>query len=218
VPSRAQLVRIIAAAFAFGLFAAWAKGQNTDGLAALSQLRGDLGNVSTPWLLVPFIAGAQCLRIRTAALVGLLATTAALVGFYLFTTAVVDLGGHGVIGDLRLEFWGNHVYFEGGLLSGPVFGALGGWWRRTKTIPASIVAGVLLMAEPIVLLLDGALGPKNTLANNNGLPLLFRMVGRWTLSGDTSPIAVGVYAAEFMLGLCLVVLVATRRRFATRGA
>jgi len=211
MPSRAQLVRIVAAAFAFGLLAAWAKGQNTDGVRAFSQLRGDVGNVSTPWLLVPFIAGTRCVRIRAAALVGLLATTAALAGFYLLTTAVVDLGGHGVVGDLRLEFWGNHVYFEAGLLSGPVFGALGGWWRRTKTIPASIVAGLLLMAEPLVLLLGGAVGPHGVLSADTGLPLVVRMVGGWGLSGGTSTIALGVYAAEFVLGLCVVLLVGRRR-------
>ena len=211
MPSRAQLVRIVAAAFAFGLLAAWAKGQNSDGVRAFSQLRSDLGNVSTPWLLVPFVAGTRCLRIRAAALVGLLATTAALVGFYLLTTAVVDLGGHGIVGDLRLEFWGNHVYFEAGLLSGPIFGGLGGWWRQTRTIPASIVAGILLMAEPLVLLLGGVAGPQHVLAADTGLPLAVRMVGGWGLSGDTSAIALGVYAAEFVLGLCVVLLVGRRR-------
>ena len=218
MPSRAQLLRIAAAAFAFGLLAAWAKGQNSDGIRALSQLRSDLGNISTPWLLVPFIAGTRCVRLRAAALVGLLATTVALVGFYLFTTAVVDLGGHGLVGDLRLEFWGNHVYFEAGLLSGPVFGALGGWWRQTQTIPASIVAGLLLMTEPLVLLLGGAVGPHGVLSADTGLPLVVRIVGGWGLSGDTSSIALGVYAAEFVLGLCLVLLVGTRRRAAARNA
>ena len=213
MPSRASLARIVAFAFAFGLVAAWAKGQNTDGIHAFSQFRGDVGNISTPWLLVPFIAGTRCMRIRSAALVGLLATTAALTGFYLLTTAVVDLGDHGVIGDLRLEFWGNHVYFEGGLLSGPIFGALGGWWRQTQTIPASIVAGVLLMAEPLLLLLGGAVGPHHVLAGGSGLPLVVRMLGGWGLSGGTSSIALGVYAAEFALGLALV-LVVTRRRLA----
>ena len=66
MPSRGQLLRIVAAAFAFGVLAAWAKGQNTDGVRAFSQLRGDLGNVSTPWLLVPFIAGTRCVRIRAS--------------------------------------------------------------------------------------------------------------------------------------------------------
>ena len=50
MPSRATLARILAAAFAFGLLAALAKGQNTDGVQTMSQVRGDLGSLSTPRL------------------------------------------------------------------------------------------------------------------------------------------------------------------------
>jgi hypothetical protein len=215
VPSRAALLKLVGAAFAFGVIAAWAKGQNTDGIQTVSQVRSVVGNISTPWLLVPFIAGAQCVRIRTAALVGLLATTAALTGFYLLTTAVVDLGHHSVVGDIRLEFGANRGYFEGGLLTGPLFGALGGWWRQTKTIPASIVAGALLMAEPLLMLLGGAVGPDHVLAGN-GMPLVFRMIWGWGLSSDSGAIALSVYAAEFVLGLAVVLLVAWRRRAPAR--
>ena len=218
MPSRANLVKIIGAAFVFGVIAAWAKGQNTDGVQTVSQLRSVVGNISTPWLLVPFIAGAQCLRIRTAAVVGLLATTVALTGFYLLTTFVVDLGHHGLFSDLRLEFGANRGYFEGALLTGPLFGALGGWWRQTRTIPASIVAGALLMAEPLLMLLGGAVGPRHVLAGGNGMPLVFRMIWGWGLSSDSGAIALSVYAAEFALGLAVVLLVATRRRSAARGA
>jgi hypothetical protein len=175
-----------------------------------------VGNVSTPWLLVPFLAGTRCTRVRAAALVGLVATTVALGGFYLFTTLVVDLGRHGVLGDLRLEFWANRGYFEGALLSGPLLGALGGWWRRTQTLPASAVAGALLMAEPIVLLLGGAVGPHHVLAAGNGLPLIFRMIWGWGLAAGSGTIALSVYAAEFLLGLAVVALVGLRRHVPAR--
>ena len=62
MPSRAALVKILGAAIAFGVLAALAKGQNTDGVQALSRVRSDLGNLSTPWLLVPFVAGTYCVR------------------------------------------------------------------------------------------------------------------------------------------------------------
>jgi len=211
VPSRATLARILAAAFAFGLLAALAKGPNTDGVQTMSQVRGDLGNLSTPWLLVPFIAGTRCFRRRTAALVGLLATVTALAGFYLLTTFVVDLGHHGVLGDLRLEFSANRGYFEGGLVTGPLFGALGCWWRQTRTVPASIVAGTLLMAEPLVLLAGGTFGPGRVLDAGSGLPLIARMVWGWGLGADSGAVALSVYALEFAIGLAVVLLVMRRR-------
>jgi hypothetical protein len=217
VPPRKRLAAILAAAFAFGVLAALAKGQNTDGVQTVSQVRSVLGNLSTPWLLVPFIAGTRCVRVRAAALVGLLATAAALTGFYLLTTFVTDLGGHGLVGDLRLEFAANRGYFEGGLLTGPLFGALGSWWRRDRTLPASIVAGVLLMAEPLVLLLGGALGPNHVLATGNGVPLVFRMVWGWGLAWSSSAIALSVYAAEFAIGLGVVLFVAWRHGPLARG-
>ena len=216
MPARRRLIWIVGAAFAFGVLAAVAKGQNTDGVQTMSQVRSDLGNLSTPWLLVPFIAGTSCFRIRAAALVGLIATISALAGFYLLTTFVIDLGGHGVVGDLRLEFSANSGYFEGGLITGPLFGALGGWWRQTRTVPASILAGALLMAEPLALLAGGLFGPRHVVGPGNGVPLFVRMIAGWGLGSDAGAITIAVYATEFAAGLCLVLLVAWRRRLRAR--
>jgi hypothetical protein len=102
-----RVVAVLLAFFAFGVLAAWAKGQNTGGVAEVSQARSALGNLSTPWLLVAFFAGMQCPRPGRGALVGLVATLCALAGFYLLSTLVENLGGHGFLGDLRLELSGN---------------------------------------------------------------------------------------------------------------
>ena len=72
-----RLAAVLAGALAFGLFAAWAKGPGTDGIGTLSQLRAGIGNVSTPWLLVAFLAGAQARRLRSGAALGLAATAVA---------------------------------------------------------------------------------------------------------------------------------------------
>jgi Family of unknown function (DUF6518) len=136
---------VLLTALVFGIVAAWAK--EPGAVSAVSEVRNFFGNLSTPWLLVAFVAGSGFSRLRTAALAGLLATTVALVGFYLLSSIVQDLGGHGFVADLRLELFANRGYIEGGLFTGPLFGALGSWWRRTRTQPASIFAGAVYAAE-----------------------------------------------------------------------
>ena len=133
-----------------------------------------LGNLSTPWLLVGFVAGTRCLRLRSGALLGLLATTVALVAYYLLSSLVWDLGDHGFVGDLRLVLSANRGYLEAGIVTGPVFGALGAWWGQSRRLRASIIAGILLMAEPIVLLLLGAVGPDHVLPSESGAPTVVR--------------------------------------------
>src|SRR5438552_11928648 len=91
--TRTHVLAILAAALAFGVFAAWAKGQDGDGVSTLAQLRADLGNVSAPWLLVAFLAGTRSSRLWPGALLGLAATMIGLFGFYLFTSLVVDARG-----------------------------------------------------------------------------------------------------------------------------
>lgn len=203
---------VLLAAFAFGVLAAWAKGQNTGGVAEVSQARNALGNLSTPWLLVAFFAGMQTPQIGRGAVVGLVATLFALAGFYLLSTLVENLGGHGFIGDLRLELSGNRAYFEGGVITGPIFGALGAWWRRRPTARTSLLAGGLLIAEPLVML---ALGPihHRVLSAGTGLPLVARIIPGWGLTSNSGAAAWAVYAAELALGIAVVALgIAHRNR------
>jgi hypothetical protein len=70
-----RIAAVLLAAFAFGLRAAWIKGPGGDD--GVSELRSVLGNVSTPWLLVAFVAGTRVTNLRSGALVGLAATGAA---------------------------------------------------------------------------------------------------------------------------------------------
>jgi len=177
---------MVLGAVGFGLFAAWAKGPGTNGVSGVSQLRADIGNLSTPWLLVAFIPGTWTTRSRDGAIVGLVATMSALVGFYVLTSLLVDAGGHGIGDTLRRELWANRLYFASGALSGPLFGALGAWWRTTRSLRATVLAGGLLMGEPIVM---GALG------------LLFpsTIVG---LDG----VSITVYVSELALGVILVLV------------
>jgi len=200
---------VLVLAFAFGALASLAKGSGD----TISEVRAALGNLSTPWLLVPFLAGAsgtKSSRLGSGALLGLLATMIALTGFYFVGTLLQDLGGHGFFRDLQLELSANKGYLEGGLVTGPLFGALGVWWRRTRTLRASVVAGALLMAEPLVLLAVGAYGG-GVLPRTHGLPEFVRIVPGWGLSGDSGSTAIAVYAAEFALGLGVLLFAVLRR-------
>jgi hypothetical protein len=207
-----RLALVALAALAFGAFAAWAKGPATDGIHAMSQMRGALGNLSAPWVLVAFAAGAQSQRIWSAALTGLLATMIALTAFYVVTNFYIDLAGHGYFADLRLELAANRGYFEGGLVTGVLFGALGGWWQRTRTPRASILVGGLMMAEPLVLVAMGAVHSGGVLPSNTGLPLVIRMMTGWSLWADSGAVSIAVYGAESAAGLCLAVLGVRRAR------
>ncbi len=215
MPSRRTVVLVVLAAFAFGVAAAWAKDQGGDGTGTLAQLRGVLGNLSTPWLLVAFLPGARCSRGGPAALLGLAATMAALCGFYLLSSVVTDLGGHGLVPDLRLELSANRAYLEAGIVTGPAFGALGAWWRRACSLRASVLAGALMMGEPLVLALLGVLFTGGALTTA-GVPMAVRIVPGWGLSSGSGSIALAVYAVEFLLGLA-VVLAAARRPAPARG-
>src|ERR1700730_10168715 len=121
--------------------------------ALLSLLKGDgggsrlvLGNLSAPWLLIPFLAGRQYSRPWAAALVGLMATLAALTGFYLQQSPLWELDSRSLsfAGDpafvWRFVVDAHAVYFLAGLVTAPTFGLLG-WLsaaRRSRTAAAAM--------------------------------------------------------------------------------
>jgi Family of unknown function (DUF6518) len=207
-----RVIWLLVLAPALGALMAWATDQGGDSRSTLSQLRNVIGSLSTPWVLIPFVAGTLCARRLTGALLGLATTLTALAGWYLCATLSEDLGGHGFLGDLRLEFSANRVWFTAGLISGPLFGILGSWWHRTRTLSAGVVAGVLLMGEPLVMASLTLLHAAGVTRQGSGLPLLLRVVPNTWVEGD---LAVSVLAAEFAIGLGVVAL-ALRR--STRAA
>jgi hypothetical protein len=105
-------------------------------------------------------------------------------------------------------------------VAGPIFGALGAWprpWRRGPTVRTALLAGGLLIAEPLVMLALGAARP-HVLSAGTGLPLIARIIPGWGLTSASGGAAWAVYAAELMLGIAVVaVVLATRKRLRIPG-
>ena len=69
------------AAAVFGLLMGAFKGNDAG-------LRGGIGNLSAPWLLVAFLPSLRCRSLVSGAVIGLLSTGVALAAFYATLTAV----------------------------------------------------------------------------------------------------------------------------------
>ena len=208
MPSGRGLGALLAAAVVFGVVAALVEGPG--GVGEVHEVRSALGNLSTPWLLVGFLAGTRCSTMLSGALVGLAATMAALTGFYVVNALAYEQGAGSTYADLRLVFSANRGYLEGGLVTGLLFGLLGAWWSRRRGLGVSVVVGALLVAEPLVLVALGVVGPDAVASGESGLPLFVRLVPGWGLTTDRGDVALGIYAAELVLGL-VILLLAVRR-------
>lgn len=114
-------------------------------------VRATIGNLSAPWLLVAFAAGASLGRRAEwrGALSGVLVTVLALSGFYVTNIWVLGITGHGLLGDLGAALASGAYYIRLGVLSGPVMGALGSLWRRRRSGKVGLVATGLLVCEPL---------------------------------------------------------------------
>lgn len=134
--ARRRFFGVMLLALAFGVTVSVIKGNNEG-------IRQAIGNTSAPWLLLPFIAGAVAGRRRLGlvALIGTLASVLALGGFYVANTFVLDLGPHPWVVDLHLTVDAGKRYLALGVLSGPIFGALGGLWQRAPRPGRATAAG-----------------------------------------------------------------------------
>lgn len=141
---------LVATCVVFGIVMAWIKGDGPG-------LSDAVGNISALWLLVPFLAGAAASsrRLILGALYGLTATLAALTGFYFAESFVLDLGRHSWLTDLSLTMGTVVYYAERGLVTGPVFGALGLWWRQRHSAVAAILMAAVFVLEPLAWWLYG---------------------------------------------------------------
>jgi hypothetical protein len=142
--TRARLLALLLlAAIAFGALVAVIKGQDVG-------TRNALGNMSAPWVVVPFLAGALYSRPWQAALIGIATTLAAFFGFYLAEAAVLDLGPHPWYVDLKLTLGSGHVYEIWGTPVGLLYGILGWLWASRSSAAAAVAVGLAFVTEPLI--------------------------------------------------------------------
>lgn len=129
-------------AAAFGVAAGLFKGNDAG-------LRGGIGNLSAPWLLVALFPALRCRSVMRGALLGLASTLVALGGFYAALTAVLagQLGGGGHLTELFAEVGTNRIYFLGGIVTGPILGAIGAWIGRHRPDSLWLLVGALVAGE-----------------------------------------------------------------------
>jgi hypothetical protein len=97
-------------------------------------IRGAVGNLSAPWLLIGIYAGFSVRTAGRAMVTGVAATVVALGAFYVTLTGVLagHLGGGGFAREVAVELNANRVYLLFGVFCGPVAGAVGWWLRRRQ--------------------------------------------------------------------------------------
>jgi Family of unknown function (DUF6518) len=205
-----RTARLLAIALLFGVAAGLVKGPSGDGRGMVWEVRSALANISAPWVLIAWFAGSRSTRIGLGILLGLVSTVVALAGFYL-VCGVVEAMGNDVVSSWIAWISANRVYFEAGVVSGPVFGALGAWWAARRSPSAGIVVGVVLVGEPLVLWLTGVLFPNGVLGSLVGLPLVVRIVPGFGLTG-AEPVVLAVHGVEAVAGIAMLAAARRRRR------
>lgn len=190
VRSTRRLLIVVIAAVAVGLPLGFVKGDSAG-------VRGAVGNLSAPWLLIGMFAGLSASTLQRGAAAGVVATGAALVAFYAALTVVLagQLGGGGALHEFATEVNANRVYFLFGLCAGPPAGMIGARLRPRREW-APVVAGATVAGEVFVV---AAVSGHELLPP----PIYFA----WAVD-DWRP-----YVAECVLGLALLGFGLWRQRF-----
>jgi hypothetical protein len=139
-----RLSLVLVASVAFGALASVVKG---NGIGP----REALGNMSAPWLALPYVASLAVgsRKVVWAAALGALVSVTALAGFYCADSAVLNLGGHSWLENLRLTLNGGHLYFLRALVTGPMFGALAAMSSAHRRRIRLTLIGALFALEPV---------------------------------------------------------------------
>ena len=135
----------------------------------------EVAQLSAPWLVIAFLAGATQRTPRRAALLGLGATAAALTGYWLMTDSPVE-GAQYTLANAHGFFVSNAFVVVGGLATGPLFGWFGQrWWTRRALLGALVTAAALCLeplARRVPVGVVHAIGHDYAITNPIGSPLV----------------------------------------------
>ena len=183
----------LVAAFAFGAIdqlVPWAVSKSSHPGAYLFAVQ--VSKMSAPWLLVPFLAGAwQASRLR-AAMLGLAATWLAVLAYVVMIVSPME-GVHLTPRTFASSLASQWLWFAGGLITGPLYGWLGRWWRTRRSAVAALLAALPVLLEPAALWLSSRLGFGGT-----GMFFLQWPYQRGAVAAEFAELALGVlltYAA-----------------------
>ena len=145
------------AAIVFGLMFGGAD-QYLGSRITLGPWASSVSAMSAPWLALPFVFGWAQLERRRAIVVGLTVTVAALAGYFAMTLSPVEGVALGRFpGDLVALARSNLRNIVGGLLTGPLFGALGWRWRTARSWASAALLAAAFCLEPVARLAVGQL-------------------------------------------------------------
>jgi hypothetical protein len=151
---RRRSVRLLAAALAgglaFGIADYQLAGVGGAGTGTAAEFWTVLGNVSSLWLVLPFLAGMAARRQRLAAVAGAIASTAAVCGFYGYKHFISGTANWAFLREVAV-FW-----LIGALVSGPVYGVLGSWWSARRSRIAAFAIWGAFVLEPVAWLARSA--------------------------------------------------------------
>ncbi|HWE68041.1 MAG TPA: DUF6518 family protein [Acidimicrobiales bacterium] len=139
-----RLVVLLVAICAFATVDAIVKGHH-------GGTRNSIGNISAPWALLPFLAGALVMQRRRSvgALVGALSTVAALVCYTLIRVGVFGMGGRNRDFSATVASAAGNRWFLLGAIGGAVLGAAGAALAtRGQWGVVTAVVTCLLVLEP----------------------------------------------------------------------
>lgn len=181
-----RLAAFVLAGFVYGLVVSHIPSPSTVGVFWVS-------NLSAPWLLLAFLAGWSQRSRLWAAVAGALTDVAAIAGFYL-AFLLIDPGpgpfGRPTPTLTRIaENMGSWLGFIApwlayAVVAGLVFGLLGWWWGRSRSLLAGAAVCLAFVLEPVA----------------------------WTLYDGHLPRPAVIWIAEAVVGLAALAWLLTARR------
>jgi Family of unknown function (DUF6518) len=121
----------------------------------------EVSQMSAPWLLLPFLAGAWQSDQRRAALTGLAATWLSVLAYVLMIVSPME-GAHLTPRTFAFSLASQWPWFAGGMITGPLYGWLGHRWRARPDPAAALLAALPILLEPVARWLATRLGLSST--------------------------------------------------------